>query len=186
MGRWTDVDGAGQLQLASRKAESGLASVCGEKFVKVVTASQGGAGWAWVAPLLATATYCRRADDAIGTEIDAWLDRQMDGWMDDHFHHGHGELINQLFTEFPSAHYIRIYLRVATANEATNVAWNCIMTQHPWQARDCVALLSISVSASADVTQRCSYKILCNVLQIIINLKLESIHDEALQQPYRV
>lgn len=46
VGRWTDVDGAGQLQLASRKAESGLASVCGEKFVKVVTASQGGAGWA--------------------------------------------------------------------------------------------------------------------------------------------
>lgn len=158
VGRWTDE------AVGVAVAESGLASVCGEKFVKVVTASQGGAGWAWVALLL--------ADDAmrhvaIGTEIDAWLDRQMDGWIfssviANHFHHG--ELINQLFSEFPSVHYIRIYQRVAAANEATNVAWNCIMTQHPWQARDCVALLSISVSASADVTQWCSFKILCNTI----------------------
>lgn len=87
---------------------------CGQKFVKVVIASQG-AGRVSVAPhLVATDDDdATRRDWHRNRLIDVWLDGWMDGFsllaIATHFHRG--KLINQLFSEFPSAHYIRINLQ---------------------------------------------------------------------------
>lgn len=103
-GKWaggTTLEWGGQL----RVAESRLASV--DKSL-----------WKWLLPpkeLVASVSrhiwlpqmMMRRV--AIGTEIDGWMDGFSLPVITTHFHRG--KLINQLFSEFPSAHYIRIYLQ---------------------------------------------------------------------------
>lgn len=108
MGRWDDT-GMGRT-VASRGKPLGE---CGQKFVKVVIASQG-AGRVCVAPhLVATDDDATRRDWHRNRLMDVWLDGWMDGFslpvIATHFHRG--KLINQLFSEFPSAHYIRINLQ---------------------------------------------------------------------------